>query len=107
MNIPDEIIIGENTYKIKMKRTIDWSNSNITGQIDYHRNILTIMKTKVTRAKEDVFFHEFAHGILKELEFNHPKISKFRDNEKFVQEFGLNLRKSFLDLLKKQEEKWQ
>lgn len=52
---------------------------------------------------EDTFFHEMAHGILKEMEFNYPQITKFRSDENFTQELGLCLRKLFLHLLEEQE----
>lgn len=104
MIIPNKLIIGRNIYKIKIKRILDWTNKDICGHINYHKAILKIKKTNNNRSKEDTLFHEIAHGLLKELEFNHPQISKFRDNEIFVQELGLNLRKTFLDLLKKQRE---
>ena len=43
------------------------------------------------------------HGILREMEFNYPQLTKFRTDEEFVQELGLCLRKVFFDLLKEQE----
>ena len=61
------------------------------------------MWDKDKRITEDTFFHEIAHGILKELEFNYPKMSSFRNNESFVQEMGLTLRKTFIDLLNNRE----
>ncbi len=42
-------------------------------------------------------------GVLKEMEFNYPKMSKFRSDDTFVQELGLVLRNTFIDLLKKQD----
>lgn len=102
MKIPNKLIIGETQYKIKMKRVINW-NKEIGGQINYNYNLLILKKGMSKKILESSFFHEIAHGILKELEFNYPKISNFRDNEKFVQEMGLVLRKTFLDLLEKQE----
>jgi hypothetical protein len=38
------------------------------------------------------------------MEFNYPQITKFRNDEQFTQELGLNLRKLFLDLLEKQKD---
>ena len=103
MKIPTKIKIGEYEYNIKKCWKVDWLNRNIIGQINYGRKELKLEIFEDKRINEDNFFHEIAHGILKELEFNHPQISKFRNDESFVQEMGLNLRKTFLDLLKKQE----
>ena len=101
MKIPTKIKIGEVEYKVSEKKF--YFNDNISGNINYNLAQINIRKTLSSKEKEATFFHEIAHGILKELEFNHPKISPFRSNEDFVQEMGLTLRKAFLDLLKKQE----
>ena len=104
MIIPKKIKIGETNYNIKFKRVVDWTNKKVTGEINYGEGIMKIKNHKQgDKFKEDIFFHEMAHGVLKELEFNHPKISKFRCDELFVQEMGLTLRKTFLDLLKSQK----
>ncbi len=102
MIIPKNIVIGGRKYNIKQKRIIDWRNKSVVGQISYYSKNMKIQKMDDGKYKEDIFFHEIAHGVLKELEFNFPKISKFRNNEEFVQELGLTLRKTFLDLLEKQ-----
>lgn len=60
---------------------------------------------KDKRINEDIFFHEISHGVIKELEYNHPRIAVFRTNEAFVQEMGLILRKTFLELLESQVKK--
>lgn len=105
MRIPEKVKIGEHYYNIRRVRIVDWKNSGIVGQINYGVKEMKLkMFEKDDRVNQDTFFHEVAHGILKELEFNHPQISKFRNDEIFVQEFGLTLRKTFLDLLKNQEE---
>ncbi len=101
MEIPKKIKIGEKEYKVYEKRY--YFNDSLGGQINYNLNTLGIRKNLDDRDKQVTFFHEVSHGILKELEFNHPKITTFRNNEDFVQEMGLILRKMFLDLLKKQK----
>lgn len=104
MKIPNRIKIGEHFYDIKKVRLIGW-NDTIVGQIHYgNKRIKIRMSNKDMRDNEDTFFHEVAHGLLKELEFNNPSIVKFRNDECFVQEMGLLLRKTFLDLLKSQEQ---
>lgn len=102
MKIPKEILIGDTMYKIKLKNYY-FSDNSLGGNINYNNSIMGIRKSLKGKFKEDTFFHEVAHGILKELEFNHPKIHSFRNNENFVQEMGLILRKTFIDLLKKQD----
>ena len=104
MKIPDKIRIGKYNYNIKKVRIIDWTNSNIDGQISYSSKMMKIkINKKDERITESTFFHEIVHGILKELEYNYPKISSFRSNESFVQELALILRKTFIDLLDAQE----
>jgi hypothetical protein len=107
IDIPDKIRIGDHYYNIKRLRIIDWSNWNVSGQINYATKVMKINEkaSKDERIIESTFFHEIAHGILKELEFNNPQLSKFRCNESFVEELGLTLRKTFIDLLKSQEAK--
>lgn len=105
MKIPKKIKIGEHFYDVNRVRIVDWRNSNVTGQINYATKKMKLKNCKKDkRITQDTFFHEVTHGILKELEFNYPKILKFRNDEKFVQEFGLTLRKTFLDLLESQED---
>lgn len=104
MIIPEKIKIGEHYYDVKKVRIVDWSNSFISGNIHYGKKLMKLkVWEKDERLTQDTFFHEVAHAILKELEFNHPQISNFRTNEDFVQELGLTLRKAFLDLLESQE----
>lgn len=105
MKIPDKIRIGCKNYIIKKVRTVSWLNNSIVGNINYSASIIKIKKYKDKREMEQTFFHEMAHGLMKEMEFNHPQITKFRSDEVFTQELGLNLRKTFLDLLDKQEKK--
>lgn len=102
ITIPREILIGDTMYKVKLKSY--YFNSNIGGNINYNDSVMGLKKSLKGKFKEDTFFHEVAHGVLKELEFNHPKITNFRNNENFVQEMGLVLRKTFKDLLKKQDD---
>jgi hypothetical protein len=99
MKIPSKISIGEITYRIKIRRFVNFFNSDIHGSINYGDAIIKLKQQSSDRTTEDIFFHELAHGILKEIEYNYPQIVKFRNDEKFVQEMGLTLRKSFLDLL--------
>jgi hypothetical protein len=103
MKIPKKIKIGGTEYRVKEKRLINW-NSNISGQIRYGSNTLILKKSASERAEQDSFFHEIAHGILREMAYNYPKITKFQNDEDFVQELGLVLRKTFLDLLSKNKE---
>ncbi len=103
MKIPKKIKIGEVEYTISQKRY--FFNKTIGGSINYGEKTLDIKKNTDQKIKEDTFFHEISHGVLKELEFNHPKVSKFRNNEGFVQEMGLILRTTFLDLLRQQRRK--
>ena len=103
MKIPKKLTIGESCYNIKQVRRIDWS-STVVGQINYHTKKIKIrMNKKDDKLNEETFFHEIAHGILKELEFNTPKITRFRQDESFIHEMGLMLRNTFLELLDKQE----
>ena len=104
MIIPKTIKIGETNYKVKESLFL-FKDSALSGNIDYHICTMRIRKNMTKRGKEDTFFHEVAHGICKELEFNHPKIAKFRCDELFIQELGLLMRKTFLDLLEKQKVK--
>ena len=101
MKIPEKILIRDTTYKIKLKNY--YFNDALGGNINYNNSVMGIKKSLKGKFKEDTFFHEVAHGVLKELEFNHPKIHSFRNNEDFVQEMGLVLRKTFIDLLEKQD----
>ena len=103
MDIPKQITIGEKTYRVKIKQFVDLFNKNINGNINYSGGMLKIKKSSDIRVMEEVFFHELAHGIMKEMEFNYPKITKFRNDEVFTQELGLILRKMFLELLEKQK----
>lgn len=101
MKIPDKIRIGDTNFNIKYKRLIDW-NKNVSGQIRLNDEELIIKKGSSGKRLEDTFFHEIAHGLFREMEFNYPQMAKFRNDESFIQEFGLLLRKTFLDLLIKQ-----
>ncbi len=102
MKIPKTIRIGNKEFKIKIKNRISWSKK-ISGQINYDDKELMINKKLKGRDLESTFFHELAHGLFHEMEFNYPQMVKFRNDETFIQEFGLNLRKTFLDLLEKQK----
>lgn len=95
--LPKTIKIGESNYKIKIVKIIDLSN-NVVGQINHFTKTIKIKLGKDERLNEETFFHELTHGMLKELEFNYPKVSNLRCNEKFVQEMGLTLRTMFLSL---------
>lgn len=104
MKIPERIKIGEHYYDVRKVLIVDWKNRSVSGDINYGTKLMRLKTFKKDdRINQDIFFHEIAHGILKELEFNHPQISKFRNDEDFVQELGLTLRKTFLDLLESQE----
>jgi len=106
MIIPNKIRIGEHNYTISKCWKVDWKNNNVVGQINYNDKKIRLKDCNTDeRINEDNFFHEIAHGMLKELEFNHPKISVFRNDEGFVQEIGLLMRKTFLDLMNKQAHK--
>lgn len=102
MKIPHKILIGESLYQVKQTKFISMSKESIVALINYDKKLIKLKSIKDTRLLEDHFFHEVSHGLLKELEFNHPKISNFRTNEAFIQELGLTLRITFLDLLKSQ-----
>ena len=103
MKMPKRVRIGESTYIIKMQHFIDFLNLGISGKINYSKKVVKIKKTSDKRMMEDVFFHEIAHGVLKEMEFNYPQLTKFRNDEAFTQELGLHLRTLFLNLLNDQE----
>ena len=104
MNIPKKIKIGEHLYDIKKVRVVDWNNSAVGGSINYLTKKMILKKgSSDKKIIETTFFHEVAHGLLKELEYNHPKASKFRCDEEFVAELGLELRKTFIDLLESQD----
>lgn len=104
MIIPKKIRIGKYYYQVKRCKIVDWSNSNVVGNIHYGDKKIRLKKFDIDKRINEInFFHEVAHGIIKELEFNYPKISIFRNNEKFIQEFGLVMRNFFLDLIKRQK----
>lgn len=98
MKIPNKVMIGEYYYSVKQVQLIDWDRS-IGGQINYNTKTIKLKPGVDKKITESTFFHEIAHGLLKELEYNHPKITAFRSNETFVEEMGLQLRKTFVDLL--------
>ena len=102
MIIPNKIRIGKHYYDVQQCKLIDWS-TKLTGQINYGKEILKIRTCRLDIENEATFFHELAHRIIRSLEFNHPQISRFRNDEVFVQEMGLTLRKTFIDLLNNQE----
>lgn len=102
IKIPEKVKIGDECFKIKNKKWIDFKG-NVSGQINYTTSTILIKKGLPEKIKEDTFFHEIAHGILKEMSFNYPFLEKYRNDESFAQELGLILRKIFLDLLKNQE----
>lgn len=98
MKIPEKITIGQSEYKIKHCKCIDRSD-NISGQINYRSKVIKLVKQKDDeRMNETTFFHEIVHGLLQELEYNHPKITAFRRDEVFTQELALMLRNTFLEL---------
>ena len=103
MNIPNKITIGMKEYSIKIKYFVDLFHSNVYGNINYMDGVMKIKKVDDERAMEDTFFHEIAHGLMKEMEFNYPQMVKFRNDEKFIQELGLHLRNTFMELLRKQK----
>jgi len=96
MTIPKKVKIGESEYSVKRTRFV--GGKNWSGFINYHDRKIKIKPGYSEREEEDVFFHEIAHGILKEMEFNHPQINKFRGDEQFIQELGLLIRKTFKSL---------
>lgn len=104
MKIPKNVKIGKLLYKIEICKRINKQNS-LMGRVDYQDKKIKILKMSDNRQIEMVLFHEIAHGIIGELEFNYPKISIFKDDEIFIGEFTLLLRKTFLDLLDKQDKK--
>ena len=97
-------MIGDSKYKVREKNYWFSRLGNISGNINYANQVINMSNIQTERCKEDTFFHEIAHGILKELEFNYPAITKYRNDELFTQELGLMLRKTFLDLIQKQGE---
>ena len=101
MNLPKKLMIGQNEYKISKSHFV--FNRNLAGLINYHTKEILIRKTDNDRDLSENLFHEIAHGLFKELEYNHPKITSFRNNEEFIQETGLLLRKIYLQLLKEKE----
>lgn len=102
MKIPNKIKIGDKEFDINFKRLINF-DKNISGQIRLNDNKIILTKNLKGKILEDTFFHEISHGLFREMEFNYPQMAKFRNDESFIQEFGLLLRKTFLDLLSKQE----
>jgi len=102
VKIPKKVRIGNHYYNIKKVRVVDWKNKDVAGDINYGIKRVRLKKFKDERMNQEIFFHEVAHGILKELEFNYPQIIKFRNDEIFVQELGLTLRKTVIDLLNNQ-----
>ena len=94
MLIPKKVRIGDRNFRVKVERIIDWSNNGVAGQINFSNGVLKIKKNLTEKEEESTFFHEIAHGILKEMEFNYPFLTKYRNDEVFVQEFGLLMRKN-------------
>lgn len=104
MKYPKELYIGDHLYKFKVVRLIEkliFKKNNIAANINYKDSIIKTLEFENEKENQANLFHELAHGILREMEFNHPKIIKFRNDEKFIEEFGLVLRKTFIDLQKK------
>lgn len=97
MKIPNKIKIGSSLYDIKKKHFFT-SNPQQLGKIDYYDRKMYIKILPDKRRTEQIFFHEIAHGLLKELEFNYPQLSCFKNNERFTQELGLMLRNLFVEL---------
>ena len=104
MKYPKELYIGNHLYKFKVVRFIEkmiFKKNNIAANINYQESIIKTTEFSNEKENQATFFHELAHGILREMEFNHPKIIKFRNDEKFTDELGMVLRKTFIDLQKK------
>lgn len=103
MKIPKKIKMGDQEYMIKMRKKVG-GNKHYGGQINYSSKIMELKKdARDSKLLEATFFHEITHCLIKELEYNYPKIQKFRNDEGFVNEMALLLRKFFLDLLEKNE----
>jgi hypothetical protein len=83
-----------------------WHEKCVAGQINYTTGEILVKDILRGKEMESTFFHEIAHGILKELEFNYPNVHILRNNEEFTHELGLNLRQIFLQLLDEQR-KWR
>ena len=99
MKIPRTILIGNSDYKIIRK---DWVfNKVLGGEINYDAKTIKIRKGD-KGIMEDTFFHEMAHGVMKEMEYNYPQVTKYRNDDDFIQELGLTLRKTFKSLLDNQ-----
>lgn len=104
MKFPKRIKIGDYYYSIKKMKIVDWNNFKVDGQVNYFRKTIKVKANeKHKKMEEETLFHEIAHGLMKELEYNYPKLVKFRNDEDFTQEFGLMLRKIFVELLEAQE----
>ena len=100
MKIPKKVKIGNETFKIKVKR---FMKKNLYGSICQCKKVIKINKNNSTRELEATFFHEIVHGLLKEMSFNYPFLKNKRFDEDFVEEMGLLMRNIYLDLLKKDE----
>lgn len=101
MKYPQDINIGDKRYKIKIVRYLErflFLRNNIAANINYKTGVIKTVIFNDSKEDEANFFHEIAHGMLREMEFNHPKIITFRKNEKFIEEFALVLRKTIIDL---------
>lgn len=104
MKYPKTINIGNKVYKIKVLKFLErfwFLKHNMAANINYKDNLIKTVEFDDPKENEANLFHEITHGILREMEFNHPGIITYRNNEVFVEELGLALRKTFIDLHEK------
>ncbi len=101
MIIPNKITIGKSIYNVFNRYLFFRSHAGIINY--FEKEIVLKRKYNKGRTGESTFFHEVSHGIVNELQYNYPKIIPLKDDEDFVQELGLLLRRVFMDLLAQQE----
>jgi hypothetical protein len=90
MIIPKEIKVNKTKYDIRWFKQIIRGKQVVRGVVEYDLNKITMAKTDGTnkyskQEKEETFWHELTHAILKDM--NHS----LYDNEKFVTQFSQRL----------------
>jgi len=90
MIIPKEIKVGKTKYNVEWFKEIRKGKQHCHGFVSYLEKCIALAKTDGTnkyskQEKEETFWHELTHAILKDM--NHELF----DNEKFVTQFSQRL----------------
>lgn len=90
MIIPKKIKVGKTLYDVRWFKEICKSEQVVRGVVEYDLNKITMAKTDgkhrySKKEKEETFWHELTHAILKDMKH------ELYDNEKFVIQFSQRL----------------